>query len=192
MKMILISILVVMGFGCNTNNHRKAQDVTDSTYIKSGDSIVQKTFDTLRKTLLITIDEKGLSGAIRFCNIEALPVTSMYASSEISVSRVTDKTRNPKNALREKDTTIWKDYKTAFAKKDSLRSQIINTDGEVHYYKPITMQPMCLNCHGTPGKELAAEQIRIIDSLYPADQAKGYKTGDLRGMWHIVFNIKSR
>lgn len=189
--MILISILVVIGISCNTNNLNKVQNVTDSAYIKSGDSIVQKTFDTLRKTLLKTIDEKGLSGAIRFCNIEALPVTSMYASPEISVSRVTDKTRNPKNALGEKDQTIWTNYQTALVKKDSLRSQIINTADEVHYYKPIMMQPMCLNCHGTPGKELAAAQIRIIDSLYPTDQAKGYKTGDLRGMWHIVFNKKS-
>jgi hypothetical protein len=35
---------------------------------RKGDSLVTKTFDTLRNTLTKAIGEKGLAGAVEFCN----------------------------------------------------------------------------------------------------------------------------
>jgi cytochrome c553 len=46
---------------------------------------------------------------------------------------------------------------------------------------------MCLNCHGAPGKEIAAATVSKIQELYPDDSAVDFKEGDLRGVWHIVF-----
>ncbi|MGF2414867.1 MAG: Tll0287-like domain-containing protein, partial [Ferruginibacter sp.] len=119
--------------------------------------------------------------------VEALPITAVYASAGITVSRVSDKNRNAKNALTEMDKIEWAKYIKQIANKDSLRAAIVYNNNEVHYYKPIIMQPMCLSCHGTTEKDIAKELLPVIDSLYPADKAKGYKAGELRGMWHIVF-----
>lgn len=76
------------------------------------------------------------------------------------------------------------------AKGDSMQAAVVTIDNKVHYYKPILIQPMCLSCHGTAGKEIASELLLVLDSLYPGDKARGYKAGDLRGMWHIVFDKK--
>jgi Protein of unknown function (DUF3365) len=182
-----VSILIVIG--CNSNDAgNNKQDADElAAYVKQGDSIVKITFDTLRNTLFKTIGEKGLRGALIFCNAQALPITKIYASEGIAVSRISDKNRNPENGLSEFDKIEWGKYINNTTRKDSLKPVVIFNDSEAHYYKPILMQPFCLSCHGTPEKEIAKALLPVIDSLYPADKAKGYKAGDLRGMWHIVF-----
>lgn len=177
-----------MAIACNNNdaNYKETSDKS-ATYIKQGDSIVKITFDTLRNTLLKTIAEKGYPEAVKFCNVQALPITALYASEGIAVKRVTDKNRNPGNTLQDLDKVEWAKYTNRMANKDSLQPVIVYNNNEVHYYKPIIMQPMCLSCHGIPEKEIAKELLPVIDSLYPADKAKGYKAGELRGLWHIAF-----
>jgi hypothetical protein len=63
---------------------------------------------------------------------------------------------------------------------------------EIHFFKPILLQPLCLNCHGTPGKQIQNSTLAKIQLLYPGDQAFDYREGDLRGVWHIVFNPQKR
>jgi Protein of unknown function (DUF3365) len=188
-KIAFFTILVIMAAACNhsTANKNKQQADEAAGYMKQGDSIVKITFDTLRNTLLKTIAAKGHAEAVKFCNVQALPITGMYASEGITVSRVSDKNRNPGNALQELDKTEWQKYLALAAKKDSLKAVVVFSNQQAHYYKPILMQPMCLSCHGTPEKEIAKELLPVIDSLYPADKATGYKAGELRGMWHITF-----
>lgn len=64
--------------------------------------------------------------------------------------------------------------------------------GEIHFFKSIILQPMCLNCHGTPGKEIQPSTLSRIQELYPVDQAVNFKDGDLRGLWHIVFAASNK
>ena len=56
--------------------------------------------------------------------MEALPITGAYASEGITVSRVSDKNRNAKNALTEMDKIEWAKYIKQIANKDSLRTAI--------------------------------------------------------------------
>jgi hypothetical protein len=189
-KIAFILVIGLLVNGCDFNDTRfiDRKNTDDAAaYLLAGDSIAKMTFDTLRTTLLKAIREKGLSGALAFCNTRALPVTGTYASEVMTVSRVSDKNRNSKNVLSEYDKKEWAKYIGLAAKKDSLRSIIVYRNHEYHYYKPIIIQPMCLSCHGTPGKDIPKDLLQVIDSLYPGDKAKGYKQGDLRGMWHIVF-----
>lgn len=186
---LLIIFFVTACISDGTRNSEQNEEET-ATYISKGDSIVKITFDTLRNTLVKTIGEKGLAGALQFCNAAALPITASYASGGITVGRVSDKSRNVKNLLSDFDKIEWEKYTTLWANKDSLRPVVVSRNGEFHYYKPILMQSMCLNCHGTPGKEIPNDLLPVIDSLYPADKAKGYQAGDLRGMWHVVFAKK--
>lgn len=183
------SLLILIAAACNNGSTSKDQPEAGdaAAYLKKGDSVVKVTFDTLRNTLLKTIAEKGHAAAVKFCNVQALPITAMYASEGITVSRVSDKNRNPGNGLQKLDKMEWQKYLAVAAKKDSLKALVIDSNNQVHYYKPILIQPMCLSCHGSIEKDIAKELQPVIDSLYPADKARGYKAGDLRGMWHIVF-----
>jgi len=54
----------------------------------------------------------------------------------------------------------------------------------VRFYKPIMLQPICLNCHG-PEEQLLPELKTTLDELYPEDQARNFKVGDLRGVFRV-------
>jgi hypothetical protein len=64
--------------------------------------------------------------------------------------------------------------------------------GNTHYFKPILIQTMCLNCHGDKVTDISRETRQAIEIKYPFDAAFNYKEGDLRGMWHIIFPNKKR
>lgn len=186
--------LAVIGFfglfiaACNQQTKPVPEREWDrSAYVRKGDSLVKMTFDTLRNTLLATIQAKGVEGAVRFCNINAMPVTASFASERIHISRVTDRPRNPGNALTEFDRLQFDRYRNDLDKGDSLAPAVIKEGRFVHYYKPILVQAMCLNCHGQKGTDISLPLSATIDSLYPSDAAKGYRNGQLRGMWHVKF-----
>ena len=188
-RIVLYVILFAFAAGCVENHSPAATAVADeAAYLNKGDSLVKITFDTLRNSLLRAMGEKGAAGALRFCNAEASSISSTYAAAGVAIGRVSDRNRNPRNALSAEDGLQWEQYRQLLAKHDSLKSVVVYHDNAVHYYKPIFIQPMCLACHGAAGEELSNDLIPVIDSLYPGDKAKGYHTGDLRGMWHIVFS----
>ena len=62
-----------------------------------------------------------------------------------------------------------------------------SSSDEIHFFKPILLQAMCLNCHGSPGEHIQAPTLARIQQLYPNDRAVNFKEGDLRGVWHIIF-----
>ena len=188
-RLILFSGVILFSMACNNNPIETKSK--DETYLHQGDSIIKNTFDTLRNALTNAIGQNGFAGALQYCNVQALPITSLYASQNITVSRVSDKNRNPGNAMSELDKLQWEKLKIAFEKKDSLKATIVDNKEDIHYYKPILIQGMCLSCHGTPNKEISKELLTQISTLYPEDKATGYKTGDLRGMWHVVFKKKN-
>jgi cytochrome c len=47
------------------------------------------------------------------------------------------------------------------------------------------MKPLCLNCHGEPGKQINEATFNAIKAKYPKDKAMGYKEGDFRGLWVV-------
>jgi hypothetical protein len=55
-----------------------------------------------------------------------------------------------------------------------------NDTWELRYLRPIALQEFCTTCHGDPS-QIPEEVKAIIAERYPADQAVGYATGDLRG-----------
>ena len=80
-------------------------------------------------------------------------------------------------------------FMAALAKGEAPKPQVItNADGIRDFLAPIVLgNPLCLQCHGTPGKDIAPETLAAIQKLYPDDKATGFKLGDLRGLWRITF-----
>lgn len=147
-----------------------------------GDSITIEAQNILLQNVSSAIQKGGTSYAVDFCNIRAMPLTDAVAGShQVTIRRVTDKSRNPANALQTAtDSLVWEQLKA-----EQEHRIVREKDGGIYYYKPIILaMPACMKCHG--GKDDIQEStLKIITRKYPGDQATGYKPGDIRGMWKV-------
>lgn len=185
-----ISILVVALFtACNNSN--KSNDSIKSDYIKIGNSIVKKTFDTLRNSLQSAVSQSGVEGAVPYCQTAAYTLTNSYTSDSVTIRRTSLKYRNPTNKPDTSEERILKIF--ASLKEQGIINDSIkpitewSKNGKVHFYKPIMLQQMCASCHGSKSTDIQLPVWKAINTFYPLDMAYDFKTGDLRGMWHITF-----
>ncbi len=162
-------------------------DREDAYYLKTGDSLSAAAFQTIRNALQTAIADSGIEKAIRFCQLNALPLTEQFNSDSIRISRLAERYRNPDNQLTPESEAVWEAYQAAMAAGDSLKPTLVRTTREVFYYKPILLQSMCTTCHGQPNTNIPPALVKVIDSLYPGDLAKGFSVGSLRGLWQIRF-----
>ena len=136
-----------------------------------------------------TIQKKGTLAAVEFCNVKAYPLTdSMSVVYNANIKRVSDKPRNPENQANSKELQHINTFKKVISDKQEPKAILEETDGEVTFYYPITTNSMCLQCHGTPNKELDMEAYKTIKALYPKDMAIGYDVNEVRGIWRVNFN----
>lgn len=194
-SILYISTLVIALFtACNNSN--KSKDNIKSDYSKMGNSIVKKTFDTLRNSLQTAISQSGFEGAVPYCQTAAYSLTNIYASDSVTIRRTALKYRNPANKPDTSEERILKIF--ASLKEQGIINDSINSiteeskNGEVHFYKPIMLQQMCASCHGSKSTDIQPSVWKAINALYPLDMAYDFKTGDLRGMWHIRFTKNKR
>ena len=190
-----ISILVSTLFAA-CNNSNKSNDNIKSDYTTMGNSIVKKTFDTLRNSLQTAISQSGFEGAVPYCQTAAYSLTNIYASDSVTIRRTALKYRNPANkpdTSEERILKIFASLKEQGIINDSIKPITEESkNGEVHFYKPIMLQQMCASCHGSKSKDIHPSVWKATNALYPLDMAHDFKTGDLRGMWHIRFTKNKR
>lgn len=179
---------VLLLLSCNTNQPKSTVDekATDTaSLIARGDSIAISVQGVLMANVMQAMKTGGPVYAVTFCNEQAMPLTdSLSKKYNCEIKRVSDKYRNPANKPTETELETWKNISSS-----GTASPIISTEnGHLVYYKPIKIaMPACLKCHGKPGLDIDAKTLEIIRQKYPDDMATGYKEGDLRGTWKIVF-----
>jgi hypothetical protein len=162
-------------------------------YMEIGKGYAQETQKVLGKNLKETIQNEGVAQAVVFCNEQAYPLTdSMATHYKAKIKRVSDKPRNPSNKANPIELAHINTFKEKVAQGDSIIPIVEEKDGKVHFYAPIITQSLCLNCHGTPGKNIAPDVVRHLSELYPQDQAIGYDVDQVRGIWSIVFDAEKR
>ena len=136
-----------------------------------------------------TIQKKGTLAAVEFCHVKAYPLTdSMSVVYHANIKRVSDKPRNPGNQANNKELQHIETFKKVVAAKEEPQPILEMHEDIVNFYYPITTNSMCLQCHGTPNKELDTEAYKTIKALYPKDMAIGYGVNEVRGIWSITFN----
>jgi hypothetical protein len=193
---LLISVISAF-IGCDNKKSTDDSIVTegefiaDSVYIESGNKIVGATFDTLRKSLFSAISLHGLEGAITFCNERAYPITNIYADSVV-IRRTSLRVRNESNYPDSLEVIVLNEMDKLMNASQTPGVRIVrhSSNGEVHFFKPILLQPMCTNCHGAPQTQIQSSTLARIQQLYPNDKAIDFKDGDLRGLWHVIFKPK--
>jgi hypothetical protein len=159
---------------------------------EEGNRITMETQHLLGSTLKSKIQQAGIPEALEYCNLNAYPlVDSMQMKYHAIIRRASMDTRNPLDKPAEDEKIIIEDYQSNLKEGKTPEIYVKVKENEVHYARPILLtDAVCLKCHGTVGENISPEHYRIIQNLYPEDQATGHSLGDLRGIWSVKFRRK--
>ncbi|MCC6822103.1 MAG: DUF3365 domain-containing protein [Verrucomicrobia subdivision 3 bacterium] len=156
--------------------------------IQIGKSIAAETFSLLSSNLQAAIQQGGVSNALPFCSLAASPLTAGMAGKHgVTIRRMTHKSRNPADRADTTELAILNHFAAALTGTNPPPPLVTNlTSSTATFFAPIILNnELCLKCHGEPGKDISAENVAIIQRLYPQDDATGFKLGQLRGAWRI-------
>ena len=180
----LIAILSILALAaCKTG-------IDSETYVKyqtRGNEISNQAQSVLLANVGSAIQKGGPEYAVEFCNLEASGIVdSLNQVYECTISRVSQKNRNPENALKtQQDQAIWEIFAT-----NTLVDTVVTSNKNLVYYKRInTAMPACLKCHGDEQSDINVATVNKLHKLYPADLATGYKLNDFRGLWKVQFEM---
>jgi hypothetical protein len=137
----------------------------------------------LRKALLAG----GLPAAINVCKDVAPAVASELSRQHgAKVGRTSLRVRNAANLAGEWQVDVLRkfDMRHVAGTDEPLEFFETTPDGEARYMRAIPAADQCLGCHGT---DVAPEVREVLDAFYPYDRARGYRSGDIRGAFSIVW-----
>lgn len=191
----LYAALVLAFSSCKTDQdtHKIESAQVEQLVIKTGQKIASDAQQALGGQLKKAISEKGPAYAVDFCNSAAYPILeSVSTDFSVSIKRPSLRTRNPNDAPSPTEREILISYQEDIEKDRELTPVVKPLgDDQLMYAQPILINtPLCLNCHGEKGTQVAEATLAVIKKHYPTDNALNHKLGDLRGMWSITFNRK--
>ncbi len=154
--------------------------------IAEGRAIARQFGGELKAALEQAIARQGPVQAIQVCRDEAPRIAARLTEEHgASVSRTALRVRNPANAARPWQRVAlleFRDQLASGANAESAEFFESHEDGSARYLKAIVTDPMCTLCHG---ESIGPEIQRTLREHYPADQATGFKAGDLRGAFSV-------
>ncbi|MEA3640555.1 MAG: DUF3365 domain-containing protein [Lamprobacter sp.] len=152
-------------------------------------ALIQQFASSLKTELVSAMKAGGPVNAVAVCQDKAPAIAnSLSETSDWEIGRTSLKTRNASNApdAWEKQTLEQFEARKAAGKpvEGMSYSEVVETDGQkvYRYMMAIPTQEVCLACHGS---DLMPELTAAIDEAYPADQARGYSAGDIRGAFTL-------
>ncbi len=145
---------------------------------------------SLKGELKQAMEQGGAVNAISVCKITAPAIADDLSTQKgWRVGRTSLKVRNPSNAPDDWERKALEDFDKRNAQGENSETMeyyelVEESSGPVfRYMKAIPTGHMCLECHGENIDPAVAAKL---DSLYPADQARGFKAGDIRGAFTIT------
>ncbi len=194
-KHLLFTFLLLMGITLSCNQTPKKQQTETQSedqstfFIEQGLEIAGVTQAAMSTQLKTAMQTGGVPNAVQYCNVRAYPIADSLAQVyDASIHRRANQARNPENKIQsDLEQQVFDLFQERWDTEEKMRPIIRDLNGEeVAFFAPIMAQELCLNCHGTLGETLTAQNYEHIKQLYPDDAAIGYTAGDLRGMWYIV------
>ncbi len=151
-----------------------------------GNKIIKRLTKKMTRELKGAITENGFSDALSYCHTKAASIVKDITNEfkDISVKRVTDRPRNPKDKLDDYDILAFNYFKTHRVKKSYTILIKRGKKRYYRYYQPIYIKSLCLGCHGKKDK-IEKGVLDRLKKYYPDDMATGYKKGDLRGLFRV-------
>ena len=157
---------------------------------KAGPEIISEASARLIAALTDAIAKHGPASSIGVCSERAPEIaTAVGKAHGVILRRASEKPRNPRNAANDTEKAILKTFNASIGKTESPKAHAITRpDGSTTFVAPIVLaNPLCLQCHGMPDRDVAPATLTAIRTLYPNDKAYGYKVGELRGLWSVTF-----
>lgn len=154
-------------------------------------AVTQKLGAALKTALEQAIETGGVIHALTFCHEKAGPIAAdLGQEQDVLIGRTSLKTRNAANAPDNWELAVLTQFqarKEQGEPSDALEfAAVIEDDAgkkTFRYMKAIPTTTLCLRCHG---ENLEAEVDAKLRELYPEDQARGFKEGDLRGAFTLA------
>lgn len=159
-------------------------------HVAEANAIIKDFMSRLKGELQRALKEVGPQGAIRVCQKAAPAVGADVAEAHgWNVGRTALKLRNPDNKPDAWEREVLEDFVKRTSEgadpKTLSATRIDSADGETvfRYMKAIPMaeQP-CAICHGT---DVDPALRATILEVYPADEAVGFKPGEIRGAFTL-------
>jgi hypothetical protein len=171
-------------------------DVVSDQHDAEAKKITGAFFKELKGELVKGMQEGGPVAAIGVCNSRAPAIAMKHSESTgWDVGRTSLRLRNPSNAPDAWETQVLREFEQRRATGEDPEtlaySEVVEEGGEEYFrfMKAIVMPPAekmpCLMCHGENIDPMTAAKL---DELYPQDNARGYKAGQVRG----AFTLKKK
>ncbi len=148
---------------------------------------------TLKGELQSVIAQSGPANAIQVCRDKAPEIAkSAGRRYGLMVDRTSLKPRRRAPDAWEKQVLMEFERRKASGEPVSALEffEVIKDEGlpAFRYMKAIETKPVCLACHG---EQLTPEIEQTLKELYPDDQAKGFKVGDIRRAFTVVVPLQN-
>jgi hypothetical protein len=152
--------------------------------------LVAEEIDAMRSALASTIDPKEMEvdqeTFAMVCRPVGMRAKKIAKEKGWEFRQLAIKYRNPKNKA---DLQAVKAMEK-FERESELQGfwTIDSSSGKdgFRYFRRITVEPACLNCHGEKEK-----RPDFIKNKYPDDRAFDFNSGDLRGVYSINFQSQN-
>jgi hypothetical protein len=162
----------------------------DQALADEAKGIIKQFGGQLKGELQAAIKAGGPVEAIEVCNKKAPAIAhDLSEQTGWEVARTSLKLRNPGNAPDAWERQVLERFEAdKAAGKDVQKLSYAETVEEpagktFRVMKAIPTGKVCLNCHGADTVKPEVE-ARLAD-LYPSDQARGFKVGDIRGAFTL-------
>jgi len=152
-------------------------------------AIVKSYGRALKPELQMALQDGGPAYAISVC-AEKAPAIARRLSSDTGweVKRVSLKARNQTaipDAWEEKQLRQF-DRRQAGGETAAKMAYAEIVDGSFRFIKAQGVEGLCLNCHAA---ELKPEVKAALRLKYPADRARGYTAGQIRGAFSLSLDL---
>ena len=193
-NLIVICVSALLIAGCGKKSDEAASNIkaiavdnnTNQLLLTASTRLIGKFGQELKTELMSALNEGGPVNAISVCQVRAPELAAANSGEFWTIRRVSDRNRNPNNTASELELTFLARFADTIGTVPEYLVAWSDTDsGKVYqHYRPITVAPLCLKCHGTP-EDIDDTVEAALAERYPEDRAIGYKAADLRGMFVV-------
>ncbi|MEZ5840875.1 MAG: DUF3365 domain-containing protein [Hyphomicrobiales bacterium] len=153
-------------------------------------AVMMKFGGALKGELETAMKAGGPKQAIPVCNEKAPAIAHDVSAAEgWTVGRSSHKLRNPHNEPDAFTRGAIEDFLARQEKGETadtlVKAGVVEEGGKKVFriVKAIPTGEVCLNCHG--GEEVKAETAELLAKYYPDDKARGFKVGEMRGVFTL-------
>ena len=147
--------------------------------------LVQKFAAQLQQALQGAMAEGGPVAAIAVCRDEAPKIASrMSRAHGASVGRTSLRVRNALNTPTAWQREVLQAFQANHTPGAPPQEYFARNANGARYMSSIELKGLCVTCHG---QQLGGKIRDQLAADYPHDQAVGYRTGELRGAFSVVW-----